>query len=401
MIENMKKHRAKQYYQHVNHLFLHAHFYLFRDHISVAQVRPGLFYVQGQLRLKVTKQNVQNDSNNGASNSASQTASKEESLERECNIDFAMDEQPYALKATFAKSNYNLMSVLSLIKATSLPNPSPAKKAKTTTSDIQMTSADMKVLYVYASVKNYKAIITLQKTSSDEWASLPFAFQTDLISSYWVREALKKKFEVSLWIDFGSPDSRAESLQLRKMSNLFANQILCDVTFELSKKESIGAHVAILSAVSPVFAAMFNHDVQEAKSRMVNIVDIEPEVFKQLLSFTYNGKVEVADLNNGNIAQKLLVAADKYGIEELKLQCELRLKSLVSIENVLDILLLAERYCCQKLYRTTLEFAANQCKYICFIQPRWKELVYEHPSICLELTQRMANEFQSSNSEKK
>lgn len=76
------------------------------------------------------------------------------------------------------------------------------------------------------------------------------------------------------------------------------------------------AHRWILAARSPVFAAMFSNDMLETNTGCVDISDITPSTFEQLLFFIYNGRVFESAHN-----LLLLKAADKYQIETLVVVC--------------------------------------------------------------------------------
>ena len=52
---------------------------------------------------------------------------------------------------------------------------------------------------------------------------------------------------------------------------------------------------------------MFEHEMEESKFNRVEISDISPEVFKEMLSFLYTGKSP----NLNDMAADLLAAADK------------------------------------------------------------------------------------------
>jgi speckle-type POZ protein len=73
-------------------------------------------------------------------------------------------------------------------------------------------------------------------------------------------------------------------------------------------------HKAMLACRSPVFAAMFEHGMAEARSDRVNIEDIDPEVLREMLRFMYTGSAPSLD----RMADELLAAADKYQLERLK-----------------------------------------------------------------------------------
>ena len=71
---------------------------------------------------------------------------------------------------------------------------------------------------------------------------------------------------------------------------------------------------SLLVARSQVFAAMFEHDMEEAKHNRVEVKDVDSEVMDQMLRFIYTGKAP--DLER--MAAELLAAADKYALDRLK-----------------------------------------------------------------------------------
>ena len=59
-------------------------------------------------------------------------------------------------------------------------------------------------------------------------------------------------------------------------------------------------------------------------------MDLSFEIVKEMLRFIYINKIE----NLHNIAHELIMAADKYGIEDLKSLCEKSLSDSVNIDNL-------------------------------------------------------------------
>ncbi|CAL1285696.1 unnamed protein product [Larinioides sclopetarius] len=102
---------------------------------------------------------------------------------------------------------------------------------------------------------------------------------------------------------------------------------------------SIPAHKIILSARSPVFAAMFVNPMKESLRNEVDITDIHESALRDLLKYVYTGKT--CDLTDSSAAE-LLNAADKYQIQDLKAVCVYFLKNTMSLENVWDILVLGD-----------------------------------------------------------
>uniref|UniRef100_A0A183BWT3 BTB domain-containing protein n=1 Tax=Globodera pallida TaxID=36090 RepID=A0A183BWT3_GLOPA len=103
----------------------------------------------------------------------------------------------------------------------------------------------------------------------------------------------------------------------------------------------IPVHKAILAARSPVFAAMLQHvDTSESKTGVLEIKDVECGVVKEMLNFIYSGKSSSPEINE--IASDLLIAADKYRLEELKTHCEHCLIQAINFENACQLLIIAD-----------------------------------------------------------
>lgn len=66
----------------------------------------------------------------------------------------------------------------------------------------------------------------------------------------------------------------------------------------------------LFSARSPVFAAMFAHEMEERKHNRVEIQDVDHEVLREMLRFIYTGKAT----NLEKMADDLLAAADKVKV---------------------------------------------------------------------------------------
>lgn len=116
------------------------------------------------------------------------------------------------------------------------------------------------------------------------------------------------------------------------------NQEFCDIIFVVENEE-IPAHKQILIARNEVFAKMFTSKMLEKETSRVEIIDIESKIFKLLLRFIYCGKIGSIEANE---LQKLILAADKYSVENLVNICGNRLFSKLSIENAVHTLMIAD-----------------------------------------------------------
>jgi len=93
------------------------------------------------------------------------------------------------------------------------------------------------------------------------------------------------------------------------------DKLLTDVEF-LIAGESMYAHRFLLSARSSVFAAMFASGMEETRTGLVRIDDVDPDSFRHFLQFLYTGTL----VPNGDKA-KIFAAADKYQVETLMDLC--------------------------------------------------------------------------------
>jgi len=108
--------------------------------------------------------------------------------------------------------------------------------------------------------------------------------------------------------------------------------IMTDVLFLLGDK-TFGAHRSILSARSPVFAAMFASGMKEAKTGKVLIEDVDSSLFGIFLKFLYTGIFEPSSRD-----RELFTVADKYQVETLTELCRSATET-VETENILKTFL--------------------------------------------------------------
>lgn len=118
---------------------------------------------------------------------------------------------------------------------------------------------------------------------------------------------------------------------------------------------TIPAHKSILGSRSPVFNAMFNHNMTEAQTKEVTIVDLSIDTVKDMLRYMYTGKIQ--DLNTRS--PHLLEAADKYQLSELKEMCEETLSANLSVENSLEYLVLADLHSAKELKEAAVAFVVE------------------------------------------
>ncbi|CAL4906570.1 unnamed protein product [Urochloa decumbens] len=150
----------------------------------------------------------------------------------------------------------------------------------------------------------------------------------------------------------------------QQLDELFNSQIGADVMFTVSG-ESFLAHKNILAARSPVFKAEFYGEMEENTSCHVEIKDMEAQVFQAMLHFIYTDMVprefdNQSETVDGTVmAEHLLVAADRYGLDRLKVMSEHRLSLSIGTETVASTLTLAEQFNCSHLKARCIEFISG------------------------------------------
>ncbi|XP_045028658.1 uncharacterized protein LOC116921110 [Daphnia magna] len=175
---------------------------------------------------------------------------------------------------------------------------------------------------------------------------------------------------------------------LERMTDCFFHQQThCDVQFCFPNDEQpIGAHVKMLSSASSVFAAMFQHEMQESKTGHVLIQDTERNIFYQLILYIYSGQIRTSWTEG--TAQKLLLAADKYNVTQLAKECTNYLISNIQWDRAVDLMIWANLYSIYQVKEAAIEVVVKNRKQICLLDA-WKELAINYPLLCLETTRRI------------
>ena len=142
-----------------------------------------------------------------------------------------------------------------------------------------------------------------------------------------------------------------------------------DVVFDVGGR-TFAAHRCVLAARSPVFRAELFGAMKEsdaASGGVIRVDDMEARVFSGLLHFVYTDmfpetskEVEGEEEEEEDVvAQHLLVAADRYGMERLKLMCEDKLCKYIDVGTVAAILTLADQHHCHGLKKACFEFLSS------------------------------------------
>ncbi|EAZ19145.1 hypothetical protein OsJ_34680 [Oryza sativa Japonica Group] len=152
----------------------------------------------------------------------------------------------------------------------------------------------------------------------------------------------------------------------RHLGSLLSGGHGADITVQVGD-ETFAAHRCVLAARSPVFTAELFGPMGQNNKETIHVHDMEPRVFEAMLHFIYNDSLPKEDDDEVvAMAQHLLVAADRYGVERLKLICEDTLCSHVDASTAGTTLALAEQHHCEGLkeacFKVVMESETLQVK---------------------------------------
>ena len=141
--------------------------------------------------------------------------------------------------------------------------------------------------------------------------------------------------------------------------SLLETDLGADVTFSVGAK-TFKAHKIVLATRSPVFKAELYGPMKEEGMGPITIKDVQPDVFRALLHFIYTDSLRPLDDleadDHSEMIRHLLVAADRYAIERLKLICQSILCENLNVQTVATTLALADQHNCDLLKNACIDF---------------------------------------------
>lgn len=144
------------------------------------------------------------------------------------------------------------------------------------------------------------------------------------------------------------------------LGRLLESEEEADVTFEVGG-EVFHAHKIVLAMRSPVFKAELYGPMMRDKGAEISrrVEGMDPPVFRALLHFIYTDSFppmdDLDDDEHQHMVKHLLVAADRYGMERMKLICESILCKSLDAGSVAYTLALASQHHCSKLKNACIE----------------------------------------------
>ncbi|XP_051221712.1 uncharacterized protein [Lolium perenne] len=193
------------------------------------------------------------------------------------------------------------------------------------------------------------------------------------------------------------------------LHKLLRGNCLPDVTFIVEGTE-IPAHKLVLAMRSSVFRAQFfygdKEDMKKERSTRrleIKIADMTVSTFRAMLYFIYTDEQPRPKKQACLVAmaQELLVAADLYGLERLRLMCEKILSENMDVDNVMMTLIqIHGRHSCWQLEACCIEFLASNPDVYGAVEAteEYKELEKDCAAFINEVTKKVARRAVARNS---
>ena len=139
--------------------------------------------------------------------------------------------------------------------------------------------------------------------------------------------------------------------------NMFNNEEMSDIMFEIGNNTTFHAHRFILQECAPQLVPCDEKGDEEVTT--IPITDVKPEIFQHLLYYMYGGKV--ADEHMKAYAKDIIDAADRYGVVNLKLEAEAYFveSTIITFDNMMDHLHFAASKNCALLQEAVLDFVVE------------------------------------------
>jgi len=146
-------------------------------------------------------------------------------------------------------------------------------------------------------------------------------------------------------------------------------------------------HRFILMAHSEVFRAMFSHKTTlENIEGRIRLTDTNPTAVQQMLTYMYSGSLP--DIFEDDHAPSLIEIAEKYGLDPLKIICQNKLISHLSISNVCQMMILADTHNADLLMSACIPLVKSFINQL-LNTPEWLELKNTHNKLITAVLEKV------------
>ena len=152
----------------------------------------------------------------------------------------------------------------------------------------------------------------------------------------------------------------------------------------------VRAHRALAARLLVLKAELYGHMLEaNAPSAPITVSDMNPDTFKPMLRFIYTDRLPTV-LDGDEAIRSLLAAADRYGLDRLKLLCAKRLLDKMSVSTITGLLDCAKTYNCPELKTKRIDYAVDDKSFKrVALTDGFRELMDTSPSILSEIRDRL------------
>ncbi|XP_050420387.1 kelch-like protein 2 [Adelges cooleyi] len=142
-----------------------------------------------------------------------------------------------------------------------------------------------------------------------------------------------------------------------KMFQFYKDKEFCDVTLVTDAGLKIEAHRNILASAIHVFYTMFSGHFKERNENEILIKDIDSEILELVVKFAYTCKLDIEENN----CEKLLMAANMYGLNHIKELCFKHIKENINPTNCVSFMKTSKLISHEKIYNFCWSYFLNNC----------------------------------------
>lgn len=136
------------------------------------------------------------------------------------------------------------------------------------------------------------------------------------------------------------------------LSIALGENLVCDVVIKVDNQE-IKLNKLLLMARSTVFRAMFENELSESKSGVIEIQDFKYETINTLIEFIYTDNVK----EETDLVFDVLAAANKYDVKGLQVMAEIHLAKKLTADTIEEAIVFGKKHNLESFINRCVEFA--------------------------------------------
>ena len=179
--------------------------------------------------------------------------------------------------------------------------------------------------------------------------------------------------------------SKGEDNVLNRLDQLLQSKKGSDVDF-MVQDQKISAHSLIIQGASPILTLMFENATIDKTTKSIEIKNIEPKVFQQLLQYLYTG--DAPGVEEETMTKSIFLAAEKFQLYSLMNWCSAIMSKKINVNETIHLLIFAHMHSATQLQEDCLDFIVKN-KATFWPREDFKQLSRTHADLFFEVNKRM------------